>query len=64
MTDSCLIRWQLYANWQHSAQDMREQRKNEYSQHLRDCPICSERMTERRQGPANPELSTEQVNDA
>jgi hypothetical protein len=64
MNSNCPIRWQLYLNWQHSAKDVREQRKNEYSQHLRECSTCASRLAEWRQGPANPELSTEQVNDA
>jgi hypothetical protein len=61
---ACPIRWQLYANWQHSAPDVREQRLAEYSQHLRECPTCAREMAERREGEANPELSESEIGNA
>ena len=58
------FRWQLYANWQHSAPAVQEQRKNEYSQHLAACVVCKANLAERRHGEPNPDRTISEIEES
>lgn len=61
---NCPIRWILYLAWIKAAPDVAELHRLNYTTHLDTCPTCRAEIDGRKDGPANPELTIEEIGQA